>query len=88
VDTYGAGLRGLAQHTVRRFASALEVIPRTVAENAHGGAEGNEIVARLLAKHEKAGDEPWGVDVEVSSPVSPLMSQKPLAATDILFSLF
>jgi T-complex protein 1 subunit theta len=66
VETYGAGLRGLAQHAVRRFASALEVIPRTLAENAHGGAEGNEIVARLLAKHEKAGSEAWGVDVEVS----------------------
>ena len=66
VDTYGAGLRGLAQHAVRRFATALEVIPRTLAENAHGGAEGNEIVARLLAKHEKAGGESWGVDVEVS----------------------
>jgi T-complex protein 1 subunit theta len=66
VDTYGASLRGLAQHAVRRFASALEVIPRTLAENAHGGAEGNEIVARLLAKHEKDGGESWGVDVEVS----------------------
>jgi len=67
VDTYGAGLRGLAQHAVRRFASALEAIPRTLAENAHGGAEGNEIVARLLAKHDKAGGESWGVDVEVRS---------------------
>jgi len=46
VDTYGAGLRGFAQHAVRPFASALEVTPRTLAENAaHGGAEGNEIVA-------------------------------------------
>ncbi|KAI0250927.1 chaperonin Cpn60/TCP-1 family [Lactifluus subvellereus] len=67
VDTYGAGLRGLAQHAVRRFASALEVIPRTLAENAHGGAEGNEIVARLLARHEKAGGESWGVDVEAET---------------------
>jgi len=67
VDTYGAGLRGLAQHGVRRFASALEVIPRTLAENAHGGAEGNEIVARLLAKHDKAGGESWGVDVEAET---------------------
>jgi len=67
VDTYGAGLRGLAQHAVRRFASALEVIPRTLAENAHGGAEGNEIVARLLAKHEKASGESWGVDVEAET---------------------
>ncbi|KAH9067653.1 T-complex protein 1 [Lactarius vividus] len=67
VDTYGAGLRGLAQHAVRRFASALEVVPRTLAENAHGGAEGNEIVARLLAKHEKDGGESWGVDVDAET---------------------
>lgn len=67
VDTYGAGLKGLAQHAVRRFASALEVIPRTLAENARGGAEGNEVVARLWAKHEKEGGEVYGVDVEVRS---------------------
>jgi len=78
VDTYGAGLRGLAQHAVRRFSSALEVIPRTLAENAHGGAEGNEVVARLLAKHDKAGGESWGVDVEVSppAPINPLRQLK------------
>ncbi|KAI6156383.1 chaperonin Cpn60/TCP-1 family [Pisolithus thermaeus] len=52
VDTYGSGLRGLAQHAVKRYATALEVIPRTLAENALGGAEGNE------------GGEAWGVDVE------------------------
>ena len=52
---------------MRRFASALEVIPRTLAENARGSAEGNEIVAQLLSKHEKAGGESWVVDVEVSS---------------------
>lgn len=66
VETYGAGLRGLAQHAVRRFATALEVVPRTLAENARGGSEGNEVVARLLAKHEKEGGQVWGVDVEVN----------------------
>jgi len=66
VDAHGAGLRGLAQHAVRRFASALEVIPRTLAEKSHGGAAGNEVIARLWAKHEKEGGDAWGVDVEVS----------------------
>ncbi|KIY51455.1 T-complex protein 1 [Fistulina hepatica ATCC 64428] len=64
VDTYGAGLKGLAQHAVKRYASALEVIPRTLADNALGGAEGNEIVSRLWAKHEQKGGEAWGVDIE------------------------
>ncbi|KAI6029304.1 hypothetical protein PISMIDRAFT_249650 [Pisolithus microcarpus 441] len=65
VDTYGSGLKGLAQHAVKRYATALEVIPRTLAENALGGAEGNEVLSRLWAKHEQEGGEAWGVDVEV-----------------------
>ena len=66
VDAYGGGLRGLAQHAVKRWAQALEVVPRTLAENALGGAEGNEVVSRLWAKHEGPGGEVYGVDVEVS----------------------
>jgi chaperonin GroEL (HSP60 family) len=66
-DTYGNGMKGLSQHAVKRYASALEVVPRTLAENALGGAEGNEVLSRLWAKHEQKGGENWGVDVEVSS---------------------
>lgn len=73
IQIYGAGLKGLAQHAVKRYAEALEVIPRTIAENAFGGAEGNEIVRRLWAKHEveegNKGGEAWGVDVEVRFPL-------------------
>ena len=65
IDTYGSGLKGLSQHAVKRYASALEVVPRTLAENALGGAEGNEVLSRLWAKHEQKGGENWGVDVEV-----------------------
>ncbi|KIK93916.1 hypothetical protein PAXRUDRAFT_33806 [Paxillus rubicundulus Ve08.2h10] len=64
VDVYGSGLKGLAQHAVKRYATALEVIPRTLAENALGGAEGNEVLSRLWAKHEQKGGEAWGVDIE------------------------
>lgn len=66
VDLYGSGLKGLSQHAVKKFASALEVVPRTLAENALGGAEGNEVLSRLWAKHEQKGGESWGVDIEVS----------------------
>ncbi|KZT72374.1 T-complex protein 1 [Daedalea quercina L-15889] len=62
VEAYGAGLRGLAQHGVRRWAAALEVVPRTIAENAFGGAEGNEVVSRLWARHGDAAGAAWGVD--------------------------
>ncbi|KIM58489.1 hypothetical protein SCLCIDRAFT_16768 [Scleroderma citrinum Foug A] len=64
IETYGNGLKGLAQHAVKRYAMALEVIPRTLAENALGGAEGNEVLSRLWAKHEQKGGEAYGVDVE------------------------
>ncbi|KAG1900901.1 chaperonin Cpn60/TCP-1 family [Suillus fuscotomentosus] len=64
VEAYGSGMRGLAQHAVKRYATALEVIPRTLAENALGGAEGNEVLSRLWAKHEQEGGEAWGVDIE------------------------
>ncbi|RPD77099.1 T-complex protein 1 [Lentinus tigrinus ALCF2SS1-7] len=64
VEAYGAGLKGLAQHAVKRWAQALEVIPRTLAENALGGSEGNEVVSRLWAKHEGPGGAVYGVDVE------------------------
>ncbi|THH05477.1 hypothetical protein EW145_g4767, partial [Phellinidium pouzarii] len=47
-----------------RFATALEVVPRTLAENAFGGTEGNEVVSRLWARHQEKGGEVIGVDVE------------------------
>jgi T-complex protein 1 subunit theta len=65
VDAYGSGLKGLAQHGVKKYANALEVVPRTLAENAMGGAEGNEVLSKLWAKHELKGGEAWGVDIEV-----------------------
>jgi chaperonin GroEL (HSP60 family) len=65
VDAYGAGMKGLSQHAVKRYAQALEAVPRTIAENALGAAEGNEVLSRLWAKHEQPGGEAWGVDVEV-----------------------
>ncbi|KAH9935096.1 T-complex protein 1 [Epithele typhae] len=67
VEAYGGGLKGLSQHGVKRFAQALEVVPRTLAENALGGAEGNEVVSRLWAKHAEADGAAWGVDVEAET---------------------
>ena len=64
VEAYGASLSGLAQHAVRRFATALEVVPRTLAENVLGGAEGNEVLSALRPRHQEKGGEAVGVDVE------------------------
>ncbi|EAU91967.2 t-complex protein 1 [Coprinopsis cinerea okayama7 len=82
VDTYGSTLKGLSQHGVKKFASALEVVPRTLAENALGGAEGNEVVSRLWAKHDQKGGETWGVDVESPPPSILFLRNVPQAETD------
>lgn len=62
VAELGERTPGLAQHGIKRFAEALEVVPRTLAENA--GLDATEVVARLLSLHatDRAGS--MGVDVE------------------------
>ena len=45
-----------------KFAEALEVIPRVLADNA--GLDATEVVSKLYAAHQ-AGDIAAGVDVEV-----------------------
>ncbi|GAB5592083.1 T-complex protein 1 subunit theta [Umbelopsis nana] len=55
---------GLNQHAIKKFAEALEVIPRTLCENA--GMDATEILSRLYAAHFQEGDAgaTIGVDVE------------------------
>lgn len=53
VETYGSTLKGLPQHSVKRFAEALEVIPLMLADNAglgkgEGGA--HEVVGTIFKK--------------------------------------
>mmetsp|Transcript_22669 Transcript_22669/g.44475 ORF Transcript_22669/g.44475 Transcript_22669/m.44475 type:complete len:539 (-) Transcript_22669:480-2096(-) len=52
---------GLEQYALNKFAEALEVVPRTLAENA--GDDPNAIVSDLYAAHKK-GEVNAGVDVE------------------------
>ncbi|KAH7100291.1 T-complex protein 1 [Auriculariales sp. MPI-PUGE-AT-0066] len=63
VAAYGAELRGLSQHSARQYAAALEVIPRTLAENA-GARDATEVLTRLRTLHDAAGGEVHGVDIE------------------------
>ncbi|RUS14466.1 T-complex protein 1 theta subunit [Endogone sp. FLAS-F59071] len=55
---------GLNQHSIKRFAEALEVIPRTLAENA--GLDATEVLSKLYAAHykEENGGVAIGVDIE------------------------
>lgn len=58
---YGNSIAGLEQYSIHKFAEALEVIPRTLAENA--GQEATSIISALYASHDK-GDLTSGIDVE------------------------
>ncbi|KAG2030225.1 TCP-1/cpn60 chaperonin family-domain-containing protein [Suillus americanus] len=44
IEANGSGMGKLSQRAVKRYATALEFIPRTLAENALGGAESHEVL--------------------------------------------
>ncbi|HIP84288.1 MAG TPA: thermosome subunit, partial [Methanothermococcus okinawensis] len=52
---------GREQLAVKGFADALEVIPRTLAENA--GLDAIEMMVNLRAKHAEKGNEAYGLNV-------------------------
>ena len=64
VADFGEKTPGLAQHGIRKFAEALGVVPRTLAENAGLGA--TALVGALGKAHAEGGKD-VGVDIEVSS---------------------
>ncbi|MHC1637439.1 MAG: thermosome subunit beta [Candidatus Nezhaarchaeales archaeon] len=63
---YAAKVGGKEQLAIEAFASALEVIPRTLAEN--GGHDPIDIIMALRAEHEKEGNYHIGVDVYTGKP--------------------
>jgi T-complex protein 1 subunit theta len=63
IASYGAELRGLSQHSARQYAAALEVVPRTLAENA-GARNATDVLTSLRALHDKPNGDVFGVDVE------------------------
>ena len=66
IADFGEKTPGLAQHAIKRFADALEVVPRTLAENA--GLDATEILSKLYAAHAKNDEGVIGVDIEVRLP--------------------
>lgn len=65
VADFGKKQTGLDQYAIARFAEALEVVPRTIAENS--GLPATEVMARLYAAH-SAGQVNTGVDIETGAP--------------------
>ncbi len=65
VADYGKKVSGLEQYSIRRYAEAFEVVPRTLAENS--GLPASDVVAGLYAAH-AAGQTGAGVDIESGAP--------------------
>lgn len=73
VAEYGEKTPGLSQHGIRKFAESLEVVPRTLAENA--GLDATEVLANLYAAHQ-SGDKAAGVDIDSENSNGVLNAQK------------
>jgi len=63
---YAPTVGGKEQLAIEAFANALEIIPKTLAENA--GLDPLDIIMELRALHEKPGNESMGVDVFAGKP--------------------
>lgn len=65
VQDYGAKTPGLSQHAIRRWGEAMEVVPRTLAENA--GLSAEDVVAALYGAHSN-NEVDAGVDIDAENP--------------------
>jgi thermosome len=66
---YASTLSGREQLAVTRFAATMEIIPKTLAENA--GLDAIDMIAMLRSQHEK-GNKYVGLDVNEGKPVDML----------------
>ncbi|XP_015597853.1 T-complex protein 1 subunit theta [Cephus cinctus] len=64
IAAYADTLPGLEQYAVRKFASALETFPKTLAENS--GSRASELLSKLYAAH-KEGKKTYGFDIDGDS---------------------
>lgn len=74
VGEYGAVTPGLAQHAIKRWAEALEVVPRTLAENA--GLPAEDVLSALFAAH-NAGETDAGVNIDAEKPPAVIRTADP-----------
>ncbi|XP_047366679.1 T-complex protein 1 subunit theta [Vespa velutina] len=61
LSSYADTLPGLAQYAAHRFSTALEVFPKTLAENS--GNHASELLSKLYAAH-KEGKKTYGFDID------------------------
>ncbi|KAI9583388.1 T-complex protein 1 subunit theta [Glossina fuscipes] len=66
ISSFADTLPGLEQYAVRRFATALEVLPKALADNS--GLNGTEVVNLLYLAHREASGKNVGVNIEAEKP--------------------
>jgi T-complex protein 1 subunit theta len=64
IQAFGEKTPGLSQYSIKKYAEAFEVVPRTLAESA--GLDATEVLSRLYAAHHRKDDWSTGVDIENS----------------------
>jgi chaperonin GroEL (HSP60 family) len=64
---YAATVGGREQLAIEAFAEALDVIPRTLGENA--GLDPIDVLIKLRAEHQKKGGKSMGVNVDTGEPL-------------------
>jgi len=62
IKLVGESTAGQDQYSIKKYAEAFEVIPRTLAENA--GLNSTLTISSLYAKHEESGGVNFGVNIE------------------------
>lgn len=77
VAAFGAATPGLEQYAINRYAEALEVVPRILAENA--GQNPTDVISALYAAH-AAGQTGAGVDVDGDKPTKDAVANNILDA--------
>ena len=74
IQDYAKTQPGLDQYAIERFGQALEIIPRTIAENA--GLKGEQVLADLYAKTGESNV--FGIDVEAGGVADVVNVERPV----------
>lgn len=64
IQQYADGLTNLSRHAVMQFASAMEVVPRVLAENNYGAIKAESMISRLISNH-TPGKTSLSLNIEV-----------------------
>ena len=73
---------GLPQYAILKYAEALEVIPKTLAEN--GGLDAMQILAKLHAKLTTESDKKTFFGVDIENPENDVIESKSFGIVDVL----